>query len=95
MTMVFAEVANALVRIEQDIFLPVVSDSVDLGRAPLEADDFVVRAAQLAAGAQRNLRLDFARGGFELLKDRQVGVFGVEDGMATSAHHRFGLAERT
>src|SRR2546421_9624339 len=39
MTMIFAEVANALVRIEQDIFLPVVSDSLDLGRAPLEAED--------------------------------------------------------
>jgi len=52
MSVIFAEVANALVRIEQNVFMPAVGDSVDLGAAPLEPDDFVVRIAQLAARTQ-------------------------------------------
>src|ERR1700674_1405521 len=95
MAVVFAEIANAFVRIEQNVFGPVVADSFDLDAAPLESDDFVVGAAQLSARAQRNQRLDFTCGGFELLKNRQVGIFGVEDGMAAPAHDRFGLPERT
>src|SRR5881628_613650 len=95
MSVVFTEVANTLVRIEQNVFVPVISDSVDLGAAPLEPDDFVVRVAQLATRAERNERLDIASDGFELLKDREIGIFGVQDRMATRANDCFGLAERT
>ena len=95
MSVIFAEVANALVRIEQNIFMPAVGDSVDLGAAPLEPDDFVVRIAQLAARTQGNERPYVARLNLELLEDGEVGIFGVEDGMAASAHDRFGLPERT
>src|SRR6267142_7164298 len=94
-SVVFAKVANAFVRIKEHIFVPVVGDSVYLGAAPLEADDFVVRASQFSARAERDQRLGVARDGFELLKNRQVGIFGVQDAMAARAHDRFGLAERT
>src|SRR5713101_7116622 len=94
MPVVFAEVTNALVGIEENVFVPVVGDSLNHSAAPLEADDFVVRAAQLSAGTERNERLDFAYGGFELLKNREVGIFGVQDGMAASANDRYSLPER-
>src|SRR6267154_1477309 len=94
-SVVFAKVANAFVRIEEHVFVPVVGDSVYLGAAPLEPDDFVVRASQLAARAERDQRLDVARDGFELLKNRQVGIFGVENGMAARAHDGLCLAEGT
>src|SRR6266403_2123073 len=73
MSVIFAEVANALVRIEQDVFVPAVGDSVDLGAAPLKPDDFVVRAAQLAARTQGNEGPYATRFNFELLEDGEVG----------------------
>src|SRR5437879_4177345 len=94
MAVVFAQVANALIRIEENVFVPAVGDSVDLGAPPLEADDFVVGVAQLAARAKGNERPYVARLNFELLEDGQAGIFGVEDAMAARAHHSFGLAER-
>jgi len=95
MSVIFAEVANTLVRIEQNVFVPVVGDSVDLGAAPFEPDDFVVRIAQLAARTQGNEGSYVTRLNFELLEDGEVGIFGVEDGMAASANDSFGLPERT
>jgi len=95
MSVIFAEVANALVRIEQQVFIPGVTDALDFAMAPLKADDLVVRAAQLAARTQGNEGPYVTRLYFELLEDGEVGVFGVEDGMAAPAHDRFGLAERT
>src|ERR1700687_990498 len=94
MSVIFAEVANALVRIEQNVFVPVVGDSVDLGAAPLEADDFVVCAAQLAARTQGNEGPYVTRLYFELLEDGKVGVFSIQDRTAAPANDRFGLAER-
>src|SRR5260370_7587903 len=32
--------------------------------------------------------------GFELLKNGEIGIFGVQDAMATRTNHRLGLAER-
>src|SRR5712692_6863797 len=93
MSVVFAKVANALVRIEQNVLVPIVSDPVNVGATPLEPDEFVVRAAQLAARAERNERFDIVRDGFELLKNREIGIFGVEDRMATRADYRHGLPE--
>src|SRR5438445_5252078 len=95
MAVVFSEVANAFVRIEQHIFVPAVSDSVDLRAAPLEPDDFVVGTAELAARAKRNEGPDITGFDFELLEDGQVGIFGVEDTMTARAHDGFSLAERT
>src|SRR5260370_1190600 len=94
-SVLFAEVANGLVRIEENVLVPIVSDSVNGGAAPLKPDDFVIRAAKLAARAKGNERLDFTGGGFELLKNCQVGIFGVQDGMAAPAYHRFSLPART
>src|SRR6267378_6162875 len=94
MSVIFAEVANALVRIEQNVFVPVVGNSADLGAAPLKPDDFVVRAAQLAARTQGNEGPYVTRLYFELLEDGKVGVFSVQDRTAAPAHDRFGLAER-
>ena len=95
MAVVFTEVANAFVRIEKDIFVPAISDSVDLRAAPLEPDDFVVGTAELAARAKRNEGPDIACFDFELLEDGQIGIFGVEDAMTARAYDGFGLAERT
>src|SRR2546421_13089673 len=95
MAVVFSEVANAFVRIEQHIFVPAVSDSVDLRAAPLEPDDFVVGTAELAARAKRDEGPDITGFAFELLEDIQVGVFGVADTMTVRAHEGFIRAERT
>src|SRR5690349_15067092 len=95
MAIVFIEVANAFVRIEQHIFVPAICDPLDLHTAPLEPNDFVVRIAELAARAKRNEGPDITRFDFELLEDGQIRILGIEDAMTARAHHGFGLAERT
>src|SRR5580704_14673335 len=64
---VFAQVAKTLVGIEQQIFIPDIGDSFHLDTAPLEPDDLIVCAAQLAARPERNERLGNAGSGCELL----------------------------
>ena len=91
---VFAEVAKTLIRIEEQIFLPIVDDFFDLDVAPLEPDNLVVHAAQLAARAKRDERRGCMGSGFELLKDREIWVFGVENRMTAPAYNRLGLPER-
>src|SRR5438094_4134460 len=95
MAVVFTEVANAFVRIEENVFVPVVGDSVDLGAPPLESNNFVVGVAQLAARAKGNEGPYVTRFNFELLEGGQVGIFSVEDAMTTREHDGFGLTERT
>ena len=83
--LVFAEVAKTFVGIEEQIFVPVVAFAFDENAAALEADHFVVGAAQFAAGAERDHWLEFAGGGFELLEDGEIGIFRVENRVATVA----------
>ena len=45
---IFGEIVRGFVRIEEDIFVPVIADALDRDAAPLKSDDFVVRAAKLA-----------------------------------------------
>jgi hypothetical protein len=45
MAVVFGEIANGLVRIEEDILVPVIADTLDVDAAALEADDFLIHAA--------------------------------------------------
>src|SRR5215469_4234558 len=92
---VFAEVAKTLVRVKENVLVPGIRDSFDGGMAALKADDFIVRAAKLAPRAQRDERMDVAGEFFELLKDGQIGIPGVQDTTAASAHYRFGLSEAT
>src|SRR5260370_38194923 len=49
MSVVFAEGTNALERIEENVLVPIVSDFVNGGGAPLKPHDFVIRAAKPAA----------------------------------------------
>ncbi len=94
MAVVFGEVANAFIGIEENVFVPAVGDAVDLRASPLESNNFVVRVAQLAARTKGDERLYVTGLNFELLEDGQVGIFGVEDRMAARAHDGFGLAKR-
>jgi len=91
---IFGEIANGLVRIEEDILVPVIADALDLDAAALEADDFVIHPAKFAARAQGNERPVSCGNGLKFLQDLKVGILGVEDGMATLANHRFGVPQR-
>src|SRR5579859_35049 len=95
MAVVLTQVTKSLVRIEQNIFMPGIRDSFDLGVPPLKADDFVVRATKFAARAKRNQGINVAGQFFELLEDGEIRILGVEDASATSARDRFRLSERT
>ncbi len=77
MAVVFAEVANALVRIEKNVFVPVIIDPLNLAMTPLEPDNLVVRVAELSTRSERNERLDVVGNGLELLKNGEIGIFGV------------------
>ena len=57
MALVFAEIAKTLVGIEEQVFVPVVAFAVGKNAATLEADHFVVGAAQFSARAERDHRL--------------------------------------
>src|SRR5271154_5217716 len=92
--LVFAEITKTPVGIEEQIFVPVVADTVGLDAAALEADDFVVGAAEFSARAERDEGLEFAGDGLELLENLERGIFGVEDGVAIFADDRYGLLER-
>src|SRR4029077_6902281 len=94
MAVVLAQIANALVRIEENVFVPIVGNSFDLTVAELKSDDFVIRAAEFAARTQGNQRFGNVSGCFELLKDGQIRILGIEDATATLAHDRFGLTKR-
>ncbi len=59
---VFGQIAKALVRIEEHILMPAVRDALDMNGAPLESDDFVGRAANLATSSQRDQRRIFSGG---------------------------------
>ena len=65
--MVFGQVAETLIRVEQQVLGPTVIDPVGGDGAHLEADRLVGIAADLAARAQRNERL-YALGRLELLE---------------------------
>jgi hypothetical protein len=77
MAAVFAEVANALVRIEKNVFVPVIIDPLNLAMTPLEPDNLVVRVAELSTRSERNERLDVVGNDLELLKNGEIGIFGV------------------
>ena len=84
MAVVLGEVANALVRIEEDVFVPTVGDAFDLNGAPLKADDFVVGAANLAARAQGNERAGTSSVLLRIAAESEIGIFGVEDANGNS-----------
>ena len=90
---VFGEIANGFVRIEEDVFVPVIADALDLDAAPLEADDFVIRAAKFAARAKGNERRNFAGDDLKFLQDLKIRIFGVENGMATFTNYGFGVPQ--
>src|ERR1700686_3786939 len=92
---IFGEIANGFVRIEEDILVPVIADALDLDGAALKADDFVIHAAKFAARAQRNQRPVTSGNGLKFLKNLKIRVLGVEDGMATLANYGFGVPQGT
>src|SRR5580704_13069749 len=95
MTVIFGEVAYAFVRIEEDIFVPVVADTFDGDAAALEADDFIIHTAKFAPRSQRNKRSRLSGNGFEFLQDLKTWIFRVQDGVATFANHGFGVPQGT
>jgi hypothetical protein len=82
-----AEVAEAFVGVENQVFVPGVIDAFDVDCADLEADDFVGIAVELAARAERDERAD-ALLGPELLDDAEFGRPGVDDRQALDADGR-------
>src|SRR5262249_31796057 len=91
--LVFGEVAESLVRIEEDVFVPKVADTVNHGASALKADNFVIGAAKFAAGTERDQRAISGDGFAEGLQDFELRSLGVEDAVATFADDRCGLAE--
>src|SRR5208282_494843 len=91
---VFREIANGFIRIEEDIFVPVIADALNLDAAPLEADDFVIGAAKFAARAEGNERWHFSGSDLKFLQDLKIGIFRVEDAVATFADYGFGVSQR-
>src|SRR5690349_10000056 len=94
MPVVLAQVTESLVWIEENVLVPGIRDSFDLGMPPLKTYDFVVRAPKLAARAERNERMNVARQFFELLENSEVGILGIENASAAPARDRFRLSER-
>ena len=92
--LILAEIAETFVRIEEEIFVPVVAFAVGENAAALEADHFVVGAAQFSARAERDHRFEFAGGGFELLKDGEIRIFRVEDRVTAVANDGDSLLKR-
>src|SRR5580765_5955005 len=92
---IFREIVRGFVRIEEDIFVPVIADALDRDAAPLKSDDFVVCAAKLATSAQGDERRHFARDDLKFLQDLEIGVLRVQDRVATFANHGFGVPHGT
>src|SRR4029077_6352338 len=92
-SVVFGEIAESFVGIEEHVLVPTIGDAVDMNGAPLEADRLVINAANFSACSQRNERLVFVGGNFESLQDLQIGIFGVKDGMAAFTDNRNGSVE--
>src|SRR5580692_4575161 len=90
---VFGQVANGFIGIEEHIFVPTVSDALDSDAAPLESDDFIIHAAKLATRSERNERPRFSGSCFKLLQDLKIWIFGVQNGMATLANDGFGVTQ--
>src|ERR1700751_1061945 len=44
MPVVFGQVSETLVRIEKDVFVPVIADAIDLDRSPFESNDLIIGA---------------------------------------------------
>src|SRR5262249_4046729 len=88
------DVAKRLVRIEEQVLAPAIVGPVDGDLPHLEADDFVVDAEDLAARAERNLRLDADRLR-ALLQDADALVLRVENRSAALADDVDGVAEGT
>ena len=80
---VLNEVSKTFIGIKEQIFVPAVIDAIIRDGSPLESDDFVVGAANLAARAERNQRAVGSEGRVEALQDLEF--LGVEDGMAVIA----------
>src|SRR5580704_4779721 len=94
MAVVFGEVARGFVRIEENIFVPVIANAVDGDAAALETDDFVIGAAKFAARAEGDERANFPGNDLKPLQDLKIRVLGIQNGMATFANHGFGVAQR-
>ena len=93
MAVVLRQIAEALVGVEQKVFVPTVANAFHHNGAPLETNHLVEVAAHFSARAQGNERM-VRLGGLELLENLEIGVFGVQDRVATAAHHGNRLFKR-
>jgi hypothetical protein len=84
---VLAEIAESLLRVEQDVLVPRVGNTLHGDGALLEADDLVARTVPVAARAEWNLRRD-ALAVLDLLQDPDVGIRRIGDRSTTIADDR-------
>lgn len=77
MIVVFADVAEPFIGVEEYVFPPEVVGTLDVDTALLKADDFPHGARSFPAGAQRNQRLH-GHLRLEALEDDQLRVGGVQ-----------------
>src|ERR1035438_7720389 len=77
-TLVLGEITKAVVGVEQQIFVPTEKASGGVYIAHLKTDHLKRLAIQLAARAQRNLRLD-ALLTLKLLENFELGSGGIQN----------------
>src|SRR6185369_8377520 len=90
---VLGEVAEPLVRIEEEVLVPAVRRPVDHDAANLVADRLPLLALERAARAERDLRLELLPR-LEFLEDVEIRVARVEDAAAAPADDGERLIER-
>src|SRR5215472_18643276 len=76
---VLAEIAESLVRIEQNILVPAIGNALDMNGPALKSDHFVHRAPNFAARTQWNQRRIFAGRFLELLQDFELRILRIEN----------------
>src|SRR5262249_6364341 len=65
MALIFCQVAKPLIRIEEDILVPGVSDALDFDTSPQKAKDVVICPTNLSPGSERNERRIHGRNSLE------------------------------
>src|SRR5579863_357543 len=83
---VHGEIAEALVRVKEQVFVPRIGVLAAGDLAHLKTDHFVLRAAEFAARSQRNGWLGL-RLALESLEDLNFRRGCIEDAVTLRAHH--------
>ena len=93
MPFVFRQISEAFIRIEEDVFVPAVRDTVNINRAPLTSNHLVQGSANTTTRTERNQRRIFVCRGMERLQNLQPGILRIENGVTAVANDRDRVAK--